>query len=132
VPDETSVIIKYNVTVSGPEEAKIELISNTVSMMGYSKTSEIQEYVISSSSATVTGRNGSVKLIKKGKYYVNGKYPTLQGATFKLYRVDDLNNPTGEEIDEQTTNSAGQITFMHDGEEAYSLKTNTVYYYKET
>lgn len=134
VPDETYAKIEYEVQASGVEGTPIKL-SNKIEVSGRGDISSTapNEFKIKRQSATVTGKNGTYRIIKRSAYSASdGKQPSLQGAVFELWRCDfsgNGNEYTETKIgDTYETDTNGEITFRRTEQD---LQKDTLYYYIE-
>lgn len=134
VPDETYAKIEYEVQASGEEGTPIKL-SNKIEVSGRGDISSTapNEFTIKRQSATVTGKNGTYRIIKRSAYSASdGKQPSLQGAVFELWRCDfsgNGNEYTETKIgDKYETDKTGEIIFRRTEQD---LQKNTLYYYIE-
>jgi uncharacterized surface anchored protein len=128
VPDGEHYTVSYTVEFKVQDGKKHE-ISNTVTLSGLTSVSstESEKYRANSASATVTGEAGTISLKKVD---ASSMQTVLAGAEFKLYRIDNKDNPAGTCIDTQTTDSTGLLTFKQDG--VNKLQQDTLYYYQES
>lgn len=134
IPDETYAKVLYSVRVNGNIGDKIT-VNNAVDITGTGIRSEAkpEEVTIQRSTATVTGDNGTITLIKVGQYAVDGNQPYLSGVKFSLYEINidsesvDLD---GELFEECTTDGNGELVFGQGSKGL--LQKDTLYYFKET
>lgn len=140
VPDGTPVLVEYWVAPNLAAGSDLSL-SNTVNLTGSKEWSTKDGYSgkVLKADAYVRGLAGSISVVKYDK---SDRDKTLDGAEFKLYRVDmdklvELgSNPTDDQIADISslvsvkTTSSGQVVFDKDGDRSLSLYS--LYYFKET
>ncbi len=126
IPDEKALRVTYGVVVAGKPGDRVT-VSNHAVLTGTdsNETTTTNTVTIRESSATITGKNGSITL---RKFDTNSIKTLLAGATFELYKVEN----TGESlVATQTSGSDGLITFEQEND-GTSLSLNQLYYYVET
>jgi len=126
LPDSHALKVIYGVVVAGQEGEKVT-VSNHAELRGVdlSETTASNTITIKESGAGITGKSGSISL---KKFDGNSIQTVLEGAEFKLVRVED----SGEEVVATgATGSDGILTFEKETN-GDSLKLNKLYYYVET
>ena len=140
IPDSTPVLVEYWVAPNLAVGSDLSL-SNTVNLIGNHKWNTTNGYSgkVLRADAYVRGLAGSISVVKYDK---SDRDKKLDGAEFKLYRVDmnrlvELgDSPTDEQIAgisslvSVKTTSGGQVVFDKDGDRSLSLYS--LYYFKET
>ena len=136
IPDETPVIITYEVQVTG-QPGTWANVTNTASLDGVAGGSAEANngMTVQSSSAGSSGRLGSITLRKVDR----ASFKLLSGATFSLYFVDLSKEPidfeNGVLVEDLTTGSDGTVTFPSAGAGAGitdgALQLDQLYYYVE-
>ncbi len=125
IPDSRALIVTYRASYSGKEGSTVT-IGNTAELSGSTPASadDSTSYKVKSATAWVHGESGSITITKVD---ANSLTTTLEGATFELYKVEDVTtDTTGTKVGEAiSTNSSGQLKFT-------SIAANTLYYYVET
>lgn len=136
VPDATYASVFYRAVLNGKTGTTLSGISNSAELKGIvnSGIENTKDFVVLRASGGTSGATGSISVHK-----IDSQSATqgLSGAQFTLYRVTDA-SWTGEsdvsdhavQVDQQTTDSSGGVSFAKDG--STSLKLNTLYYFVES
>ncbi|MDD3183807.1 MAG: SpaA isopeptide-forming pilin-related protein, partial [Anaerostipes sp.] len=140
VPDETHVLVTYNVRLIGTIN-DWGTYTNTVKLSGKDSitANDQKNYQIKESTAGGSGRSDVVTIHKVNDA---NNMESLKGAKFDLYRVDlakvtskDDIEENAEKVQTETTDESGYLTFAkeeNDTTGATGLHLNQLYYYVET
>ncbi len=125
LPDEMAITVSYTVTVLGDSNTTVS-VTNKAELTGGWDAETTDEVFIKSSTATITGESGTVRLTKIGAYSISTEtgtaIPRLQGAVFELHDgIDD------HLVETATTDESGSLTFG----ETKHLDLNHLYYFIE-
>ena len=136
IPDETAVTITYRgyINLAVGSTLNSSNAENTIKLIGTNLINNTDSNVINStvyeSNGTTTGIGNQITIYK---YKNENKNDGLGGITFKLYEANtlnnngvvtvDTNNPLGEEKDEVTTATTGDIGYAR----VYGLSADKVY-----
>ena len=138
LPDSRALKVSYKVVISGEVNETGELSNQAVlsGKEGWNSSNKIS-YSVVKSSVDAGGISTSISIQK-----ADGSAPTtpLSGATFKLYKVEDLNalasgsaediQAAGQLVSTKTSDAKGKIVFGGEGDQ--KLETSVLYYFKET
>lgn len=138
LPDSRALKVSYKVVISGEIGETGELSNQAVlaGKEGWSSSNKVP-YTVAKSDVDAGGIATSISIQK-----VDGSGPTtpLSGATFKLYKVADLDalasgsaediQKAGKLVSTETSDDKGKIVFGGEGDQ--KLETSVLYYFKET
>ncbi len=134
VPDSTYVSVFYRVMLNGKTSDTLTGVTNSAELSGIANSgySTKNDFTVTKASGSTSGKTGSISI---NKIDADDASKSLEGAEFKLYRVDttasDWNTTqSGSTLVDTRTTDGGSVTFDSDG--TRSLLLNTLYYFVES